>query len=127
VTGTGTRGLDYPWFDPNAFVAVPACASRTDCSPDANGFYPFAPGNAGRNILDGPGLFYVNTTLMKNFRFREGKSIQARYEVFNIMNHPNFQLPNRNFDETSAGIMSNVQGQGRGGPRVMQFAVKYIF
>jgi hypothetical protein len=126
-SGTGRRGLDYPWFDPAAFSPVPSCASRTNCSPDPYGFYPFAPGNSGRNILDGPGLFYVNTTLMKNFRIREGKTIQSRYEVFNIFNHPNFQLPDRNFDESAAGIISNVQGQGRGGPRTMQFAVKYIF
>src|SRR5262249_39344862 len=79
-TGTGRRGLDYSWFDPAAFSPVPACASRADCSPDQYGFYPFAPGNSGRNILDGPGLFYVNTTLMKNFRIGEGKTIQARYE-----------------------------------------------
>ena len=110
-----------PCGDPAAFVPVPSCASRTNCSPDAYGFYPFAPGNAGRNIPDGPGLFYTNTTLMKNLRVREGKSVQVRYEIFNLFNHPNFQLPDRNFDESAAGIISGVQRQGRGGPRVMQF------
>jgi hypothetical protein len=126
-TGTGKRGLDYPWYDPNAFVPTAECASRTNCSPDKYGFLPFAPGNSGRNILDGPGTFYVNTTLFKNFRLAERRSIQARAEVFNIFNHPNFVIPNRNYNETSAGIISDVQGAGRGGPRTMQFALKYIF
>jgi hypothetical protein len=126
-TGQGLRGVNYPWFDPHAFVQTASCASRTNCSPDKYGFVPFAPGNSGRNILDGPGLFFTNATLFKNFRMAERRSIQARWEVFNIFNHANFQLPNRNFNESDAGIISNVQGQGRGGPRTMQFALKFIF
>ena len=127
VSGKGRRGLDYPWYDPGAFVPTAECASRTNCSPDQYGFLPYVPGNSGRNILDGPGMFYTNTTLFKNFRLAERRSIQARWEVFNIMNHPNFVIPNRNYNETSAGIISDVQGAGRGGPRTMQFALKYIF
>jgi hypothetical protein len=126
-SGPGTRGLDHPWFDPEAFVQTASCASRTNCGPDQYGFIPFAPGNSGRNILDGPGMFYTNTTLFKNFRMAERRSIQARWEIFNLFNHPNFQLPNRDFNETDAGIISGVQGQGKGGPRTLQFAVKYIF
>jgi hypothetical protein len=127
LTGSGKRGVDYPWYDTNAFVRTAQCASRTDCSPDQYGFIPFAPGNSGRNILDGPGLFYTNATLFKNFRMGERRSIQARWEVFNIFNKANFQLPNRNYNETDAGIITAVQGQGRGGPRTMQFALKYLF
>ena len=126
-SGTGTRGLDYPWYDVRAFVATPDCISRTNCSPDQYGFLPFAPGNSGRNILDGPRSFFANTTLFKNFRLGERRSVQLRWETFNIFNHPNFQLPNQHFNETSAGIISGVQGAGRGGPRTMQFALKYIF
>jgi hypothetical protein len=127
VTGKGKRGLDYSWYDARAFVDVPGCASRSNCAPDQYGFLPFVPGNSGRNILDGPSTFYMNTTLFKNFNAGEGRRVQARWEVFNIFNHPNFQLPNRNFNETSAGIITGVQSAGRGGPRTMQFALKYTF
>ena len=127
VSGTGIRGIDYPWYNPNAFVSTTDCTSQTSCVPDQYGFLPFAPGNSGRNILDGPGMFYMNTTFFKNFRFKERQSIQARWEVFNILNHPNFQLPDGNFNETAAGIVSSVQGVGTGGPRTMQFALKYLF
>ena len=57
----------------------------------------------------------------------ERRSIQARWEVFNIFNHPNFQLPDRNFNETAAGIISGVQGVGQRRPRTMQFGAKYVF
>lgn len=126
-SGSGTRGLDYSWYDVDAFVPTAVCASRTDCSPDKYGFLPFSPGNSGRNILDGPRTVFANTTLFKNFRLAERRSLQARWETFNIFNHPNFVLPNQNYNETSAGIISDVQGAGRGGPRTMQFALKYIF
>jgi hypothetical protein len=103
------------------------CTSRTNCSPDQYGFVPFAPGNSGRNILDGPGTFSTNTTLFRNYRLSEKRQIQVRWEVFNIFNHPNFLLPNRNYNETSAGFISAVADVGRGGPRTMQFALKYLF
>src|SRR5262249_30469937 len=70
-SGIGKRGVDYPWFDPSAFVPVPACASRTNCSPDQYGFLPFAPGNSGRGILDGPGLQNINLSTLKNWPISE--------------------------------------------------------
>ena len=123
------RGVDFPWYSPGDFVAVPACASRTNCSPDQYGFLPFAPGNSGRNILDGPGLQNINLSMMKNWALNESsrKRVQFRWEVFNIFNHPNFQLPDRNFNETAAGYISDVQPKGNGGPRIMQFALRYEY
>jgi hypothetical protein len=119
--------VDFPWFNPADFINVPNCASRKDCSPDPYGFLPFVPGNSGRNILNGPGSVYTNLSLIKNWSLRERKRIQFRYEVFNIFNHPNFLLPNRFFNETSAGIISGVQASGGGGPRIMQFVLRYEF
>jgi hypothetical protein len=132
--GTGRRGVDYPWYYPADFPVVPQCASRTDCSPDQYGFYPFSPGNAGRNILDGPGLFDIDASLYKNFTVSESKRIQFRAEAFNILNHPNFTLLDRNCNETAAGYVSaaatNTSGggtNGGGGNRVFQFALKFYF
>jgi len=128
-TGTGKRGVDYPWYTPSAFVATPACASQTNCSPDPYGFLPFADGNSGRNILDSPGMQNINTSLLKNWAMNENgrKRVQFRWEVFNIFNHPNFQLPDRNFNETAAGYISSTQASGSGGPRIMQFALRYEY
>lgn len=36
-------------------------------------------------------------------------------------------LPNRDFNETAAGYISSTQQSGSGGPRIMQFALRYEF
>jgi hypothetical protein len=127
IPGAGRRGVDYPWFKLSDFEAVPRCAARDICESSPNGFTPFAFGNAGRNILDGPIHHYVNMAMLKNFRFREGKNIQVRYEVFNILNHANFSLPDRDFNGIGGGLITAVTDRGRGGPRVMQLALKFEF
>jgi hypothetical protein len=127
TSGPGRRGIDHPWFDPGDFQPVPGCASRTNCSPDQYGFLPFAYGNSGRNILDAPGLANINVSLQKNWAVAERKTVQFRWEVFNIFNHPNFVLMNNDFNESAAGYLTSVAATGTGGPRIMQFALKYLF
>jgi len=128
IPGAGRRGVDYPWFRLADFEAVPRCASRDTCLPSPSGFTPFSFGNAGRNILDGPVHHYINAAMLKNFRFGEGKkNFQVRYEVFNILNHANFSLPDREFNGLGGGLITAVTDRGRGGPRVMQLAVKLEF
>ncbi len=108
--GPGRRGVDYPWFNPGDYQPVPSCISRTNCSPDQYGFVPFADGNGGRNDMDGPGLANINLSLQKNWAVGERKSFQFRWEVFNIFNHPNFVLLDRNFNETGAGYLHLSRG-----------------
>jgi hypothetical protein len=127
TNGVGRRGVDYPWFNPADFIPVPGCASRTNCAPDQYGFLPFADGNSGRNILNAPGLTNINVSLQKNWAMGERKSTQFRAEVFNILNHPNFVLMDRNFNEAAAGYLTSVAATGTGGARIMQFALKYLF
>jgi hypothetical protein len=113
----------------SCFVPRYRCASRTDCSPDQYGFLPFADGNSGRNILDGPGKQNIDLSMLKNWVLNEGgrKRIQFRWEVFNIFNHPNFQLPDRFYNETAGGFISTTQASGSGGPRITQFALRYEY
>ena len=82
---------------------------------------------AGETILNAPGLQNINLTLQKNWSVGERKTVQFRWEVFNIFNHPNFQLMDRNFNESAAGYLTSVAATGTGGPRIMQFALKYLF
>lgn len=66
---------------------------------DPSGFELQAPGllgNAGRNILTGPGYVMTNLSLVKSHRlgFLGGSGqVQFRLEVFNLLNHPNFAVP----------------------------------
>ncbi|MFB3829573.1 MAG: carboxypeptidase regulatory-like domain-containing protein [Bryobacteraceae bacterium] len=121
------RGVDYPWFVLDDFEKVPQCISVTaGCPPSPNGFLPFVYGNSGRNILDGPGLAYFNASLMKNFRW-ERKNIQFRCDGYNAMNHPNFNMPNRQFNASNGGLITGVASTGRGGRRAFQAGLKFQF
>jgi hypothetical protein len=79
-------------------------------------------GNAGRNILDGPGFVGVNLGLNKRFDLWERHTLQFRWEVFNIANHANFNLPNNNVNAVNGATIIDAMS-----PRSMQFALKYIF
>jgi hypothetical protein len=65
--------------------------------------------------------------MMKNFRIQENKRIQFRFESFNALNHPNFLMPNNQFNSTQAGLITDVAQSGRGGSRVFQASLKFDF
>ncbi|MBL8176527.1 MAG: TonB-dependent receptor [Bryobacterales bacterium] len=131
----GKKGIDYAWYDVRAFEAAPCyvaagVAPPAGCGPSAYGFQPFAFGNSGRNILDGPGLFSTDLAMAKNFTIREGHNLQLRVEAFNLLNRANFVVTDAmtRFDGLTGGLLSQVGGSGRGGgPRVFQYALKYRF
>ena len=95
------------WFNPAAF----GLAS------------PGQFGNAGRNILQGPGLVDLDMSLFKEFRITESKHLEFRGEFFNLPNHPNFANPKRFVD---GGRFSQVTST-RTDPRDVQFALKLVF
>jgi hypothetical protein len=122
------RGVDYPWFNLDAFEKAPLCISaKLGCPPSPHGFLPFQYGNSGRNILDGPGSAFVNAALLKTFRAKERQTVHLRLETFNIANHPNFNLPEQRFNLTGGGLITAVAATGRGGSRVFQASLKYAF
>ena len=94
------------WFNTTAF-AFPAFGSF---------------GNAGRNILDGPGFQNVNLSLMKTTSLREGIDLQFRAEAFNVFNHPNFDLPDNFLGSPTFGRILSAQS-----PRHIQFGLKLLF
>src|SRR5499426_1477142 len=65
-------------------------------------------GNAARNILDGPSFKNFDFSVTKNNRIAEGFNVQFRAELFNILNHPNFGLPNGNISQTAKGTITSV-------------------
>jgi hypothetical protein len=94
------------WFNTSAF-AFPAFGSF---------------GNAGRNILDGPGFQNVNLSLMKTTSLKEGVNLQVRAEAFNVFNHPNFDLPDNFLGSPTFGRILSAQS-----PRHIQFGLKLLF
>lgn len=93
-------------------------------------------GNAGRNIIIGPRFSVGDFSVNKLTRINERVAVQFRSEFFNIFNHPNFSLPNVQFVPGSRafGAISETPDVtagnprlGEGGPRVIQFGLKFIF
>jgi len=48
-------------------------------------------GNLGRNALFGPGFHDWDTGMMKDFNLPEHFKLEFRADVFNLLNHPQFQ------------------------------------
>ncbi len=103
-------GSPTQWYNPNAYIL-----------PLAGTF-----GNVGRDILSGPGLVGIDASAFKNFRVRERMNLQFRAEIFNVINHPNFGLPNiTTFTASggfspSAGLITNTATASR----QIQFGLK---
>lgn len=94
------------WFDPGAFSL-----------PEYGSF-----GNAGRNIVAGPGLANVDFSVLKDIRIAEAATLQLRAELFNLLNTPNFLNPNIFFGTPGFGrVLSARDG------REVQFGMKLIF
>ncbi len=79
-------------------------------------------GDAGRNILTGPGNANIDFGVIRNIDITERYKVQFRAEAFNVINHPNFNNPNAN---VSAGTFGTITGAAA--PRVLQLALKAMF
>ncbi len=77
-SGPVILGSPNLYFNPTAFV-----------NP-ANGTY----GNAGRNVLTGPGLTTLDFSVLKTTVISDRLKVQFRAEAFNILNRANFGSPN---------------------------------
>jgi hypothetical protein len=120
-------------------VNTPECSDAVTGDPDryikTECFVAPAPGrlgNSGRNVLIGPGINTFDLSLFKNNRIGERYNIQLRAEMFNVLNHANFSVPDRtraqifnaNFARLSnAGVLNSTSTTSR----QIQFAVKFLF
>ncbi len=60
--------------------------------------------------------------MYKNFVPREKTNLQFRWEVFNVLNHPNFKLPVVNVNAPNAATIRSAND-----PRLMQLGMRYQF
>jgi hypothetical protein len=94
------------WFDTGAF-AMPAA---------------FTFGSAPRNSVVGPGYANVDFALAKNWPVGQAGVLEFRWEIFNLLNRANFDLPNRIFGNPNFGRIFSAKS-----PREMQFGVRLAF
>ena len=82
-------------------------------------------GNAKRRVFYGPGIDNYDASLQKNIRIRDAKTIDVRFEAFNLFNHAQFFGPaavdGQDEDPNYGSIVS------ASAPRLIQVAAKFAF
>ena len=66
-------------------------------------------------------------SLAKLIKIRESASVQFRAEFFNTFNHPQFSMVNDNDVADSGGAGFGTISTTAVNPRVIQFALKFLF
>ncbi|HLW53356.1 MAG TPA: TonB-dependent receptor [Candidatus Angelobacter sp.] len=93
------------WFNTAAFVA------------------PFGPfGDAGRNIITGPGTVSVNMAFSKTVQIKEMQSFELRLSANNVFNHANFSSVDTTLGSPTFGQVTAV-----GAMRTAQITARYRF
>jgi len=107
------------------------------CAPAAG-----QQGSLGRNALRGFSANQLDFALRRQFSLTERLNLQARFELFNIFNHPNFGDPNPVMNQGTFGQSTQMLAQSLGtgglnggfnplyqigGPRSVQLALKLAF
>jgi len=121
---TGRRGTERPDRLGSGRLANPTLQEWFDVSAFADP-QDFTYGNAGRNILLGPGLVNSNLGIFKDFNLAwpsEGTKLEFRAEMFNFTNSSHFSGPVSNIDSSHAGQILSAYGE-----RAIQFALKLMF
>jgi outer membrane receptor protein involved in Fe transport len=94
------------WFNTAAFVAPPA----------------FTYGDAGRNIIIGPGTTLVDLGLRKQVRVHKEQALEVRIDAYNAFNSPQLGIPGRVLGTPQFGRITTV-----GSPREVQLGLRYTF
>jgi hypothetical protein len=101
--------------------AVPFSAAATTGGPQAIDY-----GNSSIGAIRGPGNDNWDMTLSKTTRvggLREDASLDFRTEFFNVWNHPQYANPSTGVGTASYSVIN----ASSVAPRLIQFALKYVF
>lgn len=103
------------YYNSGVFCGVPSYGPGTSGS-----------GYGGISVIRGPGQNNWNMALQKTTRvggINEGASLLFRTEFFNVFNHTMFKDPN---SDSSSPTYGQITGTAVN-PRIIQFALKYVF
>jgi hypothetical protein len=117
----------YNFTDPDKFITN---ASEAFADPAAGRL-----GSCGRNSARQPGLSQWDVNIVKQFHVSGNTRVQARWEIFNLLNRVNLGLPQST--NVRSGLFGTIGSTpdvdagnpviAQGGPRSMQWALKIIF
>ena len=94
------------WFNTSAF-ALPAQLTF---------------GSVPRNSVIGPGFANVDLAIAKTWALAGISGLEFRWEIFNLLNRANFDIPNRIFGNPNFGRIFSAKS-----PREMQFGLRLAF
>jgi hypothetical protein len=103
------------WLNPKAFENPTQATGICSAVTLSCGY-----GNAAQ--LRGPGLINLDLGLTRRFQILEGQSVEFRAEAFNAPNHVNPLNPSSALNSQTFG-----KSVAAADPRIMQFALKYVF
>lgn len=134
---------------PTGAMAQASCGHGNTQSPDGTGtpclissafqqgppYTEWSPQT--KNQFRGPGFFDVDTALFKTFNWGEGRTIGVGFQAFNVLNHPNFGIPDNGLGDSTFGLISTMAGTPTSpygtflgfdsSPRVVQLSAKLTF
>jgi Carboxypeptidase regulatory-like domain len=123
VVAPNTTAANY-WFDPTpspvgCAPGTPPCVQGAFSAPTIG-----TQGNAGRDIIHGPGRNNFDFALMKDTRITERTKVELRFEFYNFFNHTQFDPNgiNTNFNSSAFGTETAAFA-----PRTIQLAAKMFF
>jgi hypothetical protein len=112
---SGNPKLDNPtrdmWFDTSKFAAQPAF------TPRSNPIY--------FDGLNGPGAWFVDMTMTKQFPIGNSYKVEARVETYNTLNHISWDKPNTTFGNANFGKVTLKRGDVSG--REIQVGLRFTF
>ncbi len=117
----------YDFTNPNGIITNAAQAFGTPAAGTL--------GTCGRNSARLPGLAQWDLNIIKEFRVQGNTRIQARWEIFNLLNRVNLgALQSSNVRSGAFGTIGSTPDVdagnpvvAQGGPRAMQWALKVLF
>jgi hypothetical protein len=119
VAKLGGIGANTPFYNPLAFRAVTTVSF----------------GNSGRDILRGPRITNLNSSLFRTFPISERFKLEFRAEACNLSNTPHFNNPSANVSNMSLNSNGSIKSLGNfmsitstlGDPRQFRFGLHLAF
>lgn len=128
-SGAITNAINHSKNPADGYLSAADWAMPT-CPPTINGGLwceGAAVGQMRRNSLTGPGYFNTDLGIEKSFKITENSRLTLQGNFFNIFNHPNFDLPDNNLNDSTFGQSTSTFDPGPGGARVIQLALRFDF
>jgi hypothetical protein len=120
--------VPLPASSPYCIGGIPQAGSAAaTCGSTGSPFYLAGTGFGDSKVgsILGPGQWNWDMSILKDTRITEGTSLQFRAEFYNIWNHTQFAPP-AGIDVSTASTFGVVNSTSVT-PRVVQFALKFLF